>query len=72
MHNPRRHFLTTTVGATAVLLTGCAVQAPQVATQEAPASAAEQRAAQQALATQAPKKPSLKHKIALGRISIER
>ena len=71
MHNPRRQFLTTTVGATAVLLTGCAVQAPQVATKEAPPSAAEQRAAQQGLATQAPKKPSLKHKIALGRISNE-
>jgi len=71
MQIPRRKFLTTTVGATTALLTGCAVQAPPVTPKEAPPSAAEQRAAQQALVTQAPKRPSLKHKIALGRISNE-
>lgn len=71
MHPRRRLFLVTAAGATATLVAGCAVQAPPVTPKEAPPSAAEQRAAQQALAAQAPKKPSLKHKIALGRISNE-
>jgi curli biogenesis system outer membrane secretion channel CsgG len=54
-----------------VSITGCAIQTPHVTPKEGPATGAEQRAAQQALATQAPKKPTLKRKIALGRISNE-
>lgn len=54
-----------------ILLTGCAVQTPPINTVEAPQSAATQRAAQQGVLTAAPSVPTLKRKIALGRISNE-
>ena len=53
------------------LLTGCATQTPSVAQKEAPQSIALQKASQQAMAAQAPAAPTLKRKIALGRISNE-
>lgn len=52
-------------------LTGCAVQSPPITPVDAPQPVAAQRAAQQALLTAAPAAPSLKRKIALGRISNE-
>ncbi|WP_041377770.1 CsgG/HfaB family protein [Polaromonas naphthalenivorans] len=52
-------------------LTACAVQAPPVAQKDAPQSLATQKAAQQAVASQAPATPTLKRKIALGRITNE-
>lgn len=55
----------------AVLLTGCATQTPPIAQKEAPVSIAAQNAAQQASLAQAPVAPTLKRKIALGRISNE-
>lgn len=54
-----------------LLLTGCAVQAPPITPMEAPQPVAVQRAAQQAVLTAAPSAPTLKRKIALGRISNE-
>ncbi len=54
-----------------LLVTGCAVQSPQVAPREAPPSAAAQKSAQQAVISQAPATPELKRKIALGRITNE-
>lgn len=53
------------------LLAGCAVQAPQIAPKEAPASSAAQSTAQKSVATQAPIAPTLKRKIALGRVTNE-
>lgn len=55
----------------ALLLVGCATQAPPVAVKESTQSTAAQRSAQQAVAAAAPAKPALKRKIALGRISNE-
>ncbi len=55
----------------AVLLAGCAIQTPPVTQKEAPQTLATQRAAQQAVAAQAPAAPTLKRKIALGRITNE-
>lgn len=52
-------------------LSGCAIQTPPVAQVEAPQSIATQRAAQQAALSQAPVAPTLKRKIALGRITNE-
>ena len=52
-------------------LTGCAVQTPPVAQKDAPQPLAMQKAAQQAVASQAPATPTLKRKIALGRITNE-
>ncbi len=52
-------------------LSGCAVQAPPISPQEAPVADKEIRAAQQAVVQAPPKKPSLKRKIALGRITNE-
>ncbi|MES2106435.1 MAG: CsgG/HfaB family protein [Pseudomonadota bacterium] len=52
-------------------LTGCAVQMPPAAQKEAPQSLATQKSAQQAIAAQAPSAPTLKRKIALGRITNE-
>ena len=51
------------------LVAGCATQAPPVAIQESPQSIAAQKAAQQSVVAAAPAKPTLKRKIALGRIS---
>lgn len=53
------------------LMSGCATQAPPVAQKEAPQSIAAQRTAQQAAVSQAPVVPTLKRKIALGRITNE-
>lgn len=65
----RRQLLT--LAASSAWLGGCAIQAPHVTPQEAPLSAADQRAAQQATLAQAPRKPTLKRKVALGRITNE-
>lgn len=53
------------------LIQGCATQAPPVAQMEAAPSLAAQKAAQQAVIAQAPKLPTLKRKVALGRITNE-
>jgi curli biogenesis system outer membrane secretion channel CsgG len=53
------------------LLQGCATQAPPIAQKEAAPSVAAQKAAQQAIVAQAPAVPTLKRKIALGRITNE-
>ena len=55
----------------AFLFTGCATQAPPVDVKEAAPSLAAQKAAQQSVIAAAPIKPSLKRKIALGRITNE-
>jgi curli biogenesis system outer membrane secretion channel CsgG len=55
----------------ALVLGGCAVQAPPVVQREAPQGQAQQRQAQQAATAAVPAKPTLKRKIALGRISNE-
>ena len=52
-------------------LTGCAVQTPPITPVDAPQPMAAQRAAQQAVLSAAPAAPTLKRKIALGRISNE-
>lgn len=52
-------------------LSGCAVQTPPITQMEAPQSVATQKAAQQAVISQAPAAPTLKRKIALGRITNE-
>ncbi len=58
--------------ATALLIfAGCATQAPPVAVKESAQPAAAQKAAQVAVAAAAPAKPTLKRKIALGRITNE-
>lgn len=54
-----------------LLLAGCAVQAPQTVQKEAPQSNAEQKRAQQEIAHAAPAQPTLKRKIAIGRITNE-
>ena len=55
----------------AIVISGCAVQSPPVAQREAPQSVVAQKGAQQELVTQAPPAPTLKRKVALGRISNE-
>jgi curli biogenesis system outer membrane secretion channel CsgG len=60
-----------TLMALIVGLSGCAVQTPPVAQVEAPQGIATQRAAQHAVLSQAPAAPTLKRKIALGRITNE-
>lgn len=67
----RRKFLAFSVASASWWAAGCAVQTPQVVPKEAPPTAAQQKAAQQALVGQAPSKPGLKRKIALGRITNE-
>lgn len=57
--------------ASTTLFTGCAVQAPPIAVKEAPQAMAAQKTAQQVVAQAAPAKPTLKRKIALGRITNE-
>ena len=52
------------------VLAGCATQAPPVAPVEAPQSTAQQKQAQQAVA-RAATRPTLKRKIAIGRVSNE-
>jgi len=56
---------------TSMFLAGCATQAPPVAVKEAPQSSAAQKNAQQLVAQVAIAKPTLKRKIALGRITNE-
>jgi len=53
------------------LLSGCATQTPPVVQKDAPQPIAAQKAAQQAVVSQAPVAPTLKRKIALGRITNE-
>ncbi|WP_108645565.1 CsgG/HfaB family protein [Polynucleobacter rarus] len=53
------------------LLSGCAMQAPQVDQKEGPQSIKAQKDAQQLIKDQAPSTPTLKRKIALGRITNE-
>ncbi len=60
-----------TTFASGLFLSGCATQTPPVAQKEAPQSIATQKAAQQAIVSQAPVVPTLKRKIALGRITNE-
>ena len=60
-----------TAALAAIALSGCAVQQAPIETRQAPQSAAEQKAAQAVLQTQAPAAPTLKRKVALGRISNE-
>ncbi|HEX4583471.1 MAG TPA: CsgG/HfaB family protein [Burkholderiaceae bacterium] len=55
----------------ALLLAGCAVQTPRVETREAPQSLAQQKAAQREEVAKTVSAPTLKRKIALGRISNE-
>ena len=52
-------------------LSGCAIQTPPVEKKEAPQSLQAQKAAQQTLKDQPPSAPTLKRKIALGRITNE-
>jgi curli biogenesis system outer membrane secretion channel CsgG len=54
-----------------LLMAGCAVQTPPVTQKESAQPLAAQRAAQQAVIEQAPAAPTLKRKVALGRISNE-
>lgn len=54
-----------------VVLSGCAIQTPPVAEKEAPQALPVQKAAQQAVVARAPDQPTLKRKIALGRITNE-
>ena len=66
------HILGLLMAAATVLgLSACAVQTPPTARKEAPQPPAVQKAAQQAIAAQAPAAPTLKRKIALGRITNE-
>ncbi len=55
----------------ALALSGCAVQQPPVETKLAPQTEAAQKTAQAAAQAQAPAAPTLKRKVALGRISNE-
>lgn len=59
------------IAITALLLAGCATQAPQITQKETPHSSAEARTAQKEVAKQSPTAPTLKRKIALGRITNE-
>lgn len=56
---------------TAAALAGCATQAPPPKQVESPQSLEAQRQAQQAVIAQMPSKPTLKRKIALGRVTNE-
>ena len=71
---PRSDFLqlaSLIVIVASVGLAGCAVQTPAVVQKEAPQTLAAQKTAQQAITTQVPAAPTLKRKIALGRITNE-
>ena len=54
-----------------IWIAGCATQAPPVAVKEAPSTAQAQSAAQQTVTAAPPAHPTLKRKIALGRITNE-
>ncbi|MBE0624232.1 MAG: curli production assembly protein CsgG [Burkholderiales bacterium] len=55
----------------AAFLSGCAIQTPPISQKEAPQPIAVQKAAQEAVKARAPSVPTLKRKIALGRITNE-
>ena len=59
------------IAAAVSTLLGCAIQTPPVVQKEAPQPVTVQRAAQQAVNAEAPAAPTLKRKIALGRITNE-
>lgn len=59
------------VMALAIGLSGCAIQTPPIEQKESPQPLATQKSAQQAITSQAPATPTLKRKIALGRITNE-
>ena len=66
------NYLTTpVVMALAIGLSGCAIQTPPIEQKESPQPLATQKSAQQAITSQAPATPTLKRKIALGRITNE-
>lgn len=71
MESVKKNLSTGLLSLTVISFTGCAVQAPPITSVEAPQSIAVQRSAQQAVLTTAPAAPTLKRKIALGRISNE-
>ncbi len=66
-----RHVNKPMILAVLVSLYGCAVQTSRVAQKEAPQPLATQKITQQAMALQVPATPTLKRKIALGRITNE-
>lgn len=59
------------VMALAIGLSGCAIQTPPIEQKESPQPLATQKSAQQAITSQAPATPTLKRKVALGRITNE-
>ena len=67
----RNRFTGFTIVLSGLFISGCAVQTPAVVPKEAPQSSAAQKSAQISVAAQLPAKPTLKRKIALGRISNE-
>ena len=69
-HPSRSKWLTAVIPA-AALFSGCAIQTPPVAVKEAPQTTAAQKSAQQAVRLAAQVRPTLKRKIALGRITNE-
>lgn len=68
---PDKRLLALPVIALSIGLTGCAVQSPPLQQREAPQSLKDQTIAQKAATAPAPPAPSLKRKIALGRITNE-
>lgn len=66
-----RHMTTLVVMALAIGLSGCAIQTPSIEQKESPQPLATQKSAQQAIISEAPAAPTLKRKIALGRITNE-
>lgn len=69
-HHPRDVARLAAIGL-ALLGSGCATQSPPIVQKEAPQTIAAQQMAQKAVAAQAPAAPTLKRKIALGRITNE-
>ena len=59
------------VMALSIGISGCAIQTPPIEQKESPQPLATQKSAQQAITSQAPAAPTLKRKIALGRITNE-
>ncbi len=71
MGSMKRSTLALTMVASAVLVSGCATQSPPMAVKDAPQSVEVQKQMQQDTARALLAKPTLKRKIALGRISNE-
>jgi len=71
MGSMKRSTLALTAVASAALVSGCATQSPPMAVKDAPQSAEVQKQMQQETARALVGKPTLKRKIALGRISNE-